>query len=205
MITASTSALCYTRPNEEVRHIWKCTNRGRTQKLTGLASVRNHSSWLEIALYPEHPRWCQKLLPKRTSIHRLRLCEWLCERGISTDYIWTFIPNIYIYFALSTSLFRSVYSGQMYIYICYRQYLLSLVRCIVLIRAVSFSVHNLFADPPEIEVDQPVVFSGEGAEAMLYCIVHGDKQPDVSTYLWFCGIFSLGRPGGHVFGSSIII
>lgn len=64
-------------------------------------------------------------------------------------------------------------------------YLFILVPFIVLIQPCFFSccVHNLFADPPEIEVDQPVVFSGEGAEAMLYCIVHGDKQPDVSIYI----------------------
>lgn len=45
-----------------------------------------------------------------------------------------------------------------------------------------------FADPPEITVESPIVFSGEGQEAMLVCIVHGEAQPDVSrnysnTYL----------------------
>lgn len=99
--------------------------------------------------------------------------------------IYEHLYQTYIFILHCPPLYSDLYIQVkcIYIYICYRQYLLSLVRCIVLIRAVSFSVHNLFADPPEIEVDQPVVFSGEGAEAMLYCIVHGDKQPDVSTYL----------------------
>lgn len=34
-------------------------------------------------------------------------------------------------------------------------------------------------DPPEITVERPVVFSGEGHEAMLVCIVHGETQPEV--------------------------
>lgn len=37
-----------------------------------------------------------------------------------------------------------------------------------------------FTDPPEITVETPIVFSGEGQEAMLVCIVHGEKLPDVS-------------------------
>lgn len=35
-------------------------------------------------------------------------------------------------------------------------------------------------DPPEITVESPVVYSGEGQEAMLVCIVHGEAQPEVS-------------------------
>uniref|UniRef100_A0A1A9WIF9 Ig-like domain-containing protein n=1 Tax=Glossina brevipalpis TaxID=37001 RepID=A0A1A9WIF9_9MUSC len=33
-------------------------------------------------------------------------------------------------------------------------------------------------DPPEITVERPIVFSGEGHEAMLVCIVHGETQPE---------------------------
>jgi len=32
---------------------------------------------------------------------------------------------------------------------------------------------------PEISVERPVVFSGEGHEATLVCIVHGETQPEV--------------------------
>jgi hypothetical protein len=39
-----------------------------------------------------------------------------------------------------------------------------------------------FSDPPEITVESPVVYSGEGQEAMLVCIVHGEAQPEVSCY-----------------------
>lgn len=35
-------------------------------------------------------------------------------------------------------------------------------------------------DPPEIAVENPIVYSGEGQEAMLVCIVHGESQPEVS-------------------------
>lgn len=34
-------------------------------------------------------------------------------------------------------------------------------------------------DPPEISVERQVVFSGEGQEAALVCIVHGEAQPEV--------------------------
>lgn len=37
-------------------------------------------------------------------------------------------------------------------------------------------------DPPEITVESPVVYSGEGQEAMLVCIVHGEAQPEVCLY-----------------------
>ena len=38
----------------------------------------------------------------------------------------------------------------------------------------------LFADPPEIEVERSWVHSGEGYEAQLVCIVHGEPAPEVS-------------------------
>ncbi|KAK9752461.1 Immunoglobulin I-set domain [Popillia japonica] len=36
--------------------------------------------------------------------------------------------------------------------------------------------------PPEISVESPIVHSGEGFEAQLVCIVHGESQPEV---LWY--------------------
>ena len=42
-------------------------------------------------------------------------------------------------------------------------------------------VFKLFTDPPEITVENQIVFSGEGQEAGLTCIVHGETQPDVSN------------------------
>uniref|UniRef100_A0A1B0D5K0 Uncharacterized protein n=1 Tax=Phlebotomus papatasi TaxID=29031 RepID=A0A1B0D5K0_PHLPP len=39
-----------------------------------------------------------------------------------------------------------------------------------------------YKDPPEISVERQVVFSGEGQEAALVCIVHGEAQPEV---MWF--------------------
>ncbi|XP_022903300.2 limbic system-associated membrane protein-like [Onthophagus taurus] len=36
--------------------------------------------------------------------------------------------------------------------------------------------------PPEITVERPIVHSGEGFEAQLVCIVHGESQPEV---LWY--------------------
>ncbi|XP_050316135.1 limbic system-associated membrane protein-like isoform X2 [Anthonomus grandis grandis] len=41
-------------------------------------------------------------------------------------------------------------------------------------------LHVLY--PPEITVERPVVYSGEGMEAQLVCIVHGESQPEV---LWY--------------------
>lgn len=41
-----------------------------------------------------------------------------------------------------------------------------------------------FTDPPEIVVESPTVFSGEGLEAMLVCIVHGEAAPDVSQNIY---------------------
>lgn len=40
-----------------------------------------------------------------------------------------------------------------------------------------------FIDPPEITVESPIVYSGEGQEAMLVCIVHGEAQPEVRSSL----------------------
>lgn len=39
-------------------------------------------------------------------------------------------------------------------------------------------------DPPEITVESPIVYSGEGQEAMLVCIVHGEAQPEVRENLF---------------------
>ncbi|XP_022915847.1 limbic system-associated membrane protein [Onthophagus taurus] len=41
-------------------------------------------------------------------------------------------------------------------------------------------LHVLY--PPEISVESPVVHSGEGLEAQLVCIVHGESQPEI---LWY--------------------
>lgn len=43
----------------------------------------------------------------------------------------------------------------------------------------EFKCFSLFSDPPEISVERPVVHSGEGYEAQLVCIVHGESQPEV--------------------------
>lgn len=43
-------------------------------------------------------------------------------------------------------------------------------------------LENNFPDPPEIVVENPIVYSGEGQEAALYCIVHGETQPEVSNF-----------------------
>lgn len=48
---------------------------------------------------------------------------------------------------------------------------------------VGILMRKFVADPPEISVERPVVHSGEGAEAQLVCIVHGESQPEVSTDL----------------------
>lgn len=44
-----------------------------------------------------------------------------------------------------------------------------------------------FTDPPEITVDTPVVYSGEGQSAELSCIVHGETQPEVIIELMIIG------------------
>ncbi|KAJ6637932.1 Titin [Pseudolycoriella hygida] len=53
-------------------------------------------------------------------------------------------------------------------------------------------------DPPEINVETPVVFSGEGQEAMLVCIVHGEKLPDV---IWFKETMQLDTTERHIMES----
>jgi hypothetical protein len=35
-------------------------------------------------------------------------------------------------------------------------------------------------DPPEITLENPIVYSGEGQEAILSCIVHGETTPQVN-------------------------
>lgn len=70
-----------------------------------------------------------------------------------------------------------------------------------LYRNRKYNISNLkllVADPPEISVETPVVFSGEGQEAMLVCIVHGDKLPDVSTITFYINI-------PYTLGSTIIV
>lgn len=44
---------------------------------------------------------------------------------------------------------------------------------------MNFFFFFFILDPPEIAVETPVVFSGEGQEAMMVCIVHGEKPPEV--------------------------
>ncbi|KAM7359380.1 uncharacterized protein ACRADG_009810 isoform 1-T3 [Cochliomyia hominivorax] len=54
-------------------------------------------------------------------------------------------------------------------------------------------LHVLY--PPEITVERPVVFSGEGHEAMLVCIVHGETQPEV---IWFKDTMQLDTTERHI-------
>ncbi|XP_044727182.1 limbic system-associated membrane protein [Chrysoperla carnea] len=44
----------------------------------------------------------------------------------------------------------------------------------------QINVHVLY--PPEITVERPMVYSGEGLEAHLVCIVYGETQPEVHWY-----------------------
>jgi hypothetical protein len=48
-------------------------------------------------------------------------------------------------------------------------------------------VYVIVTDPPEIVVDIPIVYSGEGQEATLSCIVHGETQPEVIIELMIIG------------------
>ncbi|KAH8268158.1 hypothetical protein KR026_001305 [Drosophila bipectinata] len=54
-------------------------------------------------------------------------------------------------------------------------------------------LHVLFS--PEISVERPVVFSGEGHEATLVCIVHGETQPEV---IWFKDTMQLDTTERHI-------
>ncbi|XP_037923179.1 limbic system-associated membrane protein isoform X2 [Hermetia illucens] len=54
-------------------------------------------------------------------------------------------------------------------------------------------LHVLY--PPEITVERPIVFSGEGHEAMLVCIVHGEAQPEV---IWFKDTMQLDTTERHI-------
>lgn len=47
--------------------------------------------------------------------------------------------------------------------------------------SLSLGTHKKLSDPPEIVVENPIVYSGEGQEATLSCIVHGETQPEVIT------------------------
>ncbi|XP_059612096.1 limbic system-associated membrane protein-like isoform X2 [Phlebotomus argentipes] len=55
------------------------------------------------------------------------------------------------------------------------------------------ALHVLY--PPEISVETPVVYSGEGEEAMLVCIVHGEAQPEVT---WFKETMQLDTTERHI-------
>ncbi|XP_037891604.1 neural cell adhesion molecule 2 isoform X1 [Glossina fuscipes] len=57
-------------------------------------------------------------------------------------------------------------------------------------------LHVLY--PPEITVERPIVFSGEGHEAMLVCIVHGETQPEV---IWFKDTMQLDTTERHIMES----
>ncbi|EAA07670.5 AGAP002628-PA [Anopheles gambiae str. PEST] len=54
-------------------------------------------------------------------------------------------------------------------------------------------LHVLY--PPEISVENPTVYSGEGQEAMLVCIVHGESQPEV---LWHKDTMQIDQTERHV-------
>ncbi|XP_002042971.2 leucine-rich repeats and immunoglobulin-like domains protein 1 isoform X1 [Drosophila sechellia] len=54
-------------------------------------------------------------------------------------------------------------------------------------------LHVLFS--PEISVERSVVFSGEGHEATLVCIVHGETQPEV---IWFKDTMQLDTTERHI-------
>ncbi|XP_070493766.1 protein amalgam isoform X3 [Chironomus tepperi] len=59
-------------------------------------------------------------------------------------------------------------------------------------------LHVLY--PPEIQVESPVVYSGEGQEAMLVCIVHGEAQPEVNKneVIWFRDTMQLDTTERHI-------
>ncbi|KAG4075949.1 hypothetical protein HA402_003775 [Bradysia odoriphaga] len=59
--------------------------------------------------------------------------------------------------------------------------------------STQVNLHVLY--PPEITVESPIVFSGEGQEAMLVCIVHGEKVPDV---IWFKETMQLDTTERHI-------
>ena len=41
-------------------------------------------------------------------------------------------------------------------------------------------ITSVLVDPPEIDVERNWIHSGEGFEAQLVCIVHGEPLPEVS-------------------------
>lgn len=47
--------------------------------------------------------------------------------------------------------------------------------------SVVLKLFILHVDPPEITLEHPIIYSGEGQEAVLSCIVHGETQPQVSN------------------------
>lgn len=40
----------------------------------------------------------------------------------------------------------------------------------------------LFLDPPEVKEEQSIVFTAEGRETEIVCIVHAEPKADVSIY-----------------------
>ena len=49
----------------------------------------------------------------------------------------------------------------------------------------DWKVANLYiSDPPEIEVDQSWVPTGEGIEAEVSCNIHAEPPADVSVMAW---------------------
>ncbi|XP_065083273.1 hemicentin-1 [Ochlerotatus camptorhynchus] len=57
-------------------------------------------------------------------------------------------------------------------------------------------LHVLY--PPEISVENPIVYSGESQEAMLVCIVHGESQPEV---VWHKDTMQIDQTERHVIES----
>ncbi|CAO1390750.1 unnamed protein product [Diamesa hyperborea] len=56
----------------------------------------------------------------------------------------------------------------------------------------QIALHVLY--PPEIVVDNPIVYSGEGQEAALNCVVHGETQPEVA---WFKDTMQIDQTERH--------
>ncbi|XP_055389273.1 neural cell adhesion molecule 2-like [Condylostylus longicornis] len=57
-------------------------------------------------------------------------------------------------------------------------------------------LHVLY--PPEITVEKTVVYSGEGQEAVLVCIVHGESQPEVT---WLKDTMQIDTTERHIMES----
>ena len=60
-------------------------------------------------------------------------------------------------------------------------------------KSLLLSSHQCFfciSDPPEIEVDQSWISTGDGIEAEVSCNIHAEPPADVSV-LWFRKLFYL--------------